>query len=510
MPEETVKPPRRIRHRVLWSFGILLALALVGAGAAFLWLRAQLDGKVEPPPRASDQVEVPKQLSALDVPLDVHVSVISRAIEQAVPRTLWSINQQIDKCVPAQRVKLFKAKIKVSPDLGCTVVGTVTRSAIRLRGEGKDIVADVPIRANIAARHVGGFLKGETATGSAMVRARIRLSVTDNWQPRASVRLAYSWTTPPGIDFLGRRITFTDKADEKLAPIVRDLERRLPQEIAKVNIRNRVADAWRQSFTSLELNEQNPPVWMRITPQKLSYGGYSLSGNRLRLSLGLSALTETFVGPRPEDPKPTPLPPLGHDAAGSKLEFFIPVIADYAQLEPVLQKALAKRAARPFNLPGIGPVIARFDKVTGYGTTGGRIAVGLTISARPQNSSTETHGLVWLTAVPVNTPGSQRVHFEQLAVNGETDGIGGDLLVRLVQNPAVSEVLAGELTQNFSRDFEKLIGKVRRAIVSKRAGNFLIRADITDVRTGTLKASGQGLYLPVWASGTARVEYTGR
>ena len=186
------------------------------------------------------------------------------------------------------------------------------------------------------------------------------------------------------------------------------------------------------------------------------------------------------------------------------------MIADYAQLEPVLQKALAKRAQRPFELPGIGPVVARFDKVTGYGTTGGRIAVGLTIAARPRNGTTETHGLVWLTARPVNAPGSQRVHFEQLAVSGETDRIEGDLLVRLVQSPGVAETLAESLTQNFTHDFDKLLGKVRRAIVQKRAGDFVIRADIADVRTGELKAAGQGLYLPVWATGTARVEYTGR
>ncbi|MDG2535639.1 DUF4403 family protein [Sphingomonas sp. HITSZ_GF] len=495
---------------MLWVVGIILAILLAGIAAGLLWLRAQIDGKAEAPPRASDAIDVPQQVSAIDVPLDVQVSVLSRALEQAVPRTLWSINQQIDKCVPAQRLKLFKARLKVTPDLGCTVVGTVTRWGIRLHGQGDEIVADVPIRANIAARHVGGFLKGETATGSAMVQARIRLTMTEGWQPRATVRLAYSWTTAPGIDFLGKRITFTDKADEKLRPVVRDLERKLPQEIAKLNMRARVADAWRQSFTSLQLNEENPPVWMRITPQKLSYGGYRLSGNRLRLSLGLSALTETFVGPRPEDPKPTPLPPLGRDAAGSKLEFFIPVIADYAQLEPVLQKALDKRARRPFELPGVGPVLAHFENVTGYGTVGGRIAVGMTISARPQSGGAETHGLVWLTARPVNQPGSQKVAFADLAVSGQTDGIGGDLLVKLVQSPAISETLAESLTQNFAKDFDKLLGKVRRAIVSKRAGDFVIRADITDVRNGALKAAGQGVYLPVWASGTARVEYVGR
>jgi len=509
LPEETTLPPRR-RRRWPWILGAVLALLAAGAGAGFFWLRARLDTKAEAPPRASDAIEVPRQVSAIDVPLDVPVSVLLRTIEKSVPRTLWSIDQHIDKCVPAQRVKLFKAKLKVSPDLGCDVIGTVTRSGIRLRGVGDEIVADMPIRATIAARHVGGFLKGKTATGSAMVHARIRLSVSDGWQPRATIRLAYDWTAPPGIDFLGRRITFTDKADEKLRPIVRDLERTLPREIARVDIRSRVAEAWRQSFAVLQLNEENPPVWMRITPEKLSYGGYRLSGNRLRLNLGLAALTETFVGSKPADPKPVALPSLGHDAKGSKLQFFIPVIADYVQLEPVLQRALDKRSNRPFELPRIGPVQARFSGVVLYGTTKGRIAVGLTIAVRPQSGGAETHGRVWLTAVPVNAPGSQRVHFENLSVSGETDRMAGDLVVLLAQSPGVAETLAESLTQNFTHDFDKLLGKVRRAIVRKRAGDFLIRADLAEARTGTLKASGQGLYLPVWAEGTARVEYVGR
>src|SRR3546814_14337112 len=66
-----------------------------------------------------------------------------------------------------------------------------------------------------------------------------------------------------------------------------------------------------------------------------------------------------------------------------RLRFFIPIVADYAQLEPVILRALVKSAARPFEVPGIGPVTARFDKVTAYGTTSGRIAVGLALAARP-------------------------------------------------------------------------------------------------------------------------------
>ncbi|RYD47744.1 MAG: DUF4403 family protein, partial [Sphingomonadales bacterium] len=359
MSTEPPTPARPLKRRRYAILAIALAVLAAGVAAILFWSR---DTTVEPPPRVNDPVEVPQQASLIAVPIETDVSALSQALERAIPRTLWAIDQHFDKCVAAKRVRLFKKDVKVTPDIGCNVIGTVSRAAIRLRGEGEDIIVDIPIRANISARNVGGVLKGETATGAAMAHARIRLTLREDWTPAATVRLAYDWTKPPGIDFLGQRITFTEKADEKLQPIVRDLERTLPREIAKLDVRAKVGDAWRQSFTSLQLNAENPPVWMRVTPQRLSYGGYSLSGGKLRLKLAMEAGTETFVGPRPQDPKPTPLPALARESKGTQLRFFLPVIADYAQLEPVVLKVLVKRSRRPFDLPGIGPVTARFDK----------------------------------------------------------------------------------------------------------------------------------------------------
>ncbi|UYY57912.1 DUF4403 family protein [Sphingomonas sp. S2-65] len=494
---------RFFQRRRLWIIGIASAILLAGI-ALILVIGSH---KVQQPPRVTDPIAPPRQFSAIAVPLDVNTAVVSQALEREIPRTLWSIDRAVPDCVPPARVKLLGAKIKVTPEIGCTIVGTVTRAPIRLRGRGEEIIADVPIHAQISARDVGGVLKGETATGSAMAHARIRLRLMEDWSVRATVRLAYDWTDAPGIDFLGRRITFTDQADARLQPIVRELERTLPREIAKLNIRARVADAWGQSFTSLQLNKNNPPVWMRITPQRLSYGGYSMAGSTLRLRLGMQAMTETFVGPRPQDSPATPLPPLTRESGGERLRFFIPVTADYAQLEPVILRALVKRARRPFHVPGIGAVAARFEKVTGYATKGGRIALGIALAARRQGEEQGTRGVVWVTARPVNAENSQRVGFSELAVDGDTDGVGGDLLVRLINTPGVSRVVADSLTQNFTKDFQELLAKVERAIVEKRAGDFVIRADIGQVRTGVLKVGGQGLYLPVWADGSARVTY---
>lgn len=442
----------------------------------------------EPPPRATDAAPVPQETSVLAVPVDADQKVLARAIENALPRELWTIDKKVEKCVPPQKVKLFGKRINVTPAIGCTIVGVVTRGPLRLRGEGRDIVADIPITAWISARDIGGVLKGETATGSAMAQARIRLDLKSDWRPTGTVRLHYDWTTPPGIDFLGQRITFTDKANEKLQPVIRKLEKDLPRELAKVNLRAQIVPLWRRSFTVLELNHERPPVWMRVSPRRLVYGGYRMEQGRVRLNLGLEALTETFVGTKPAPQPATPLPPLVHAKPDSRFRFFIPVIADYRALEPVILRALVKRSRRPFVLPGLGDVNTRFDKVVAYGATEGRIAVGLTVAARPASGvASETSGVIWFAARPVNQPGSARIGFTDLTVTGATNGVGGDLLLKLGNSPGVSQMIADALEQNFAHDLDDLMGKIRRAIERKQEGDFTIAASIASVETGVIR-----------------------
>jgi hypothetical protein len=465
----------------------------------------------EPPERVETKIDMPVDTSLLEAPIEADAGVLRAAMERAIPRTLWTIDQKFDACIKPQRVKVFGARFNVTPKIGCTIVGTVTRGPLKLRGQGREIVADIPIRAILSARDIGGVLKGETATGSAMAHARVAVTLGPDWGLRGAVRLSYDWRTPPGIDFLGQRITFTDRADEKLRPIVARLERELPRELAKIPLKPQIEQLWQKAFTSFVLNERNPPVWMRVTPQRLIYGGYSMQGTRLKLDMGLEALTETFVGPRPVDPPAKPLPAPGKAGRGGQLRLFVPVIADYKELEPVIARALAHRSRRPFDLPGIGPVNVRFDQVTAWGTTQGRIAVGLKLAARRAGARGEpTSGTIWIAARPVNDPGSATVRFTDLQVSGDTDGVGGDLLIMLGNRSAIAPLIADALTQNFSRDMDGLLGKVRRAIASKREADFLISARLDQVRIGRVQVLGQGLYLPVHAIGDAGIRYEPR
>jgi hypothetical protein len=460
------------------------------------------------PPRDESKADFPIQTSTIVVPIGVPLSEIEAGLNARVPRALWHIDRPGATCVPAKRVELLGIRAKVLPRITCRIVGEAVRGRIRLSGSGNRLIATLPVSATISAERIGGIIKRETATGTAEVRAIVTLGLDRNWQPTAKVRIAYDWIEPPSIDFLGQRIKLVEKADRKLQGVVAGLERDLPKELARIRTRERLEAIWRQAFTAIELNRDKPPAWMRITPQRLGFGGYRVQNGRLELSLAAEALTETFIGNRPSDPVPTALPPPAGKLGKDGLRFFVPVLADYAQLEPVVLRALKKRAAKGIALKGVGPVDATFDTVTVYATSGGRIVVGIKAEVVVKGSAmTKTRGVVWLTGVPYNAPGSQLVHVRDLAIAGRTDREAVNLLINLFLDPQVVAEIRDALSHDFVKDYTHVLTAARKAIASRREGDFTLSANISDVTHGEIKVTGQGLFLPVRADGTASITY---
>jgi len=390
----------------------------------------------------------------------------------------------------------------------CHISGSAVRGPITLHGKGRDIIADVPILAHVEANNIAGMVSAH-ADGQAMAHARITVSIAPDWKPSGTVALSYDWTSPPAIMLLGQRITFTDKADQRLKPVIAGLERKLPQALAGLDLRGQINGLWQRGFTVIKLNDRDPQVWMRVVPQSLSYGGYAIVGNRMQIRLGLDALTQAVVGPRPADPTPAALPNMTQaPAADGSVKMFVPVVADYAELVPVITRALGKRATRPFNLPGLGGVDASFSNIEVYGASNGRIAVGADIRARHRYGLLPAiSGRIWFAGKPRNAPGSQVVHFSDLSVSGSAGSTPDNLLVAVANNPGFSDAIADALTQNFTHDFDNLQTKIERAIANRQQGNLHIDAQLQSVRNDQLSAYGNGLYMPVTLTGRASVTY---
>jgi hypothetical protein len=469
------------------------------------------DSMSEAPPRANNTIDYPPQASTLAVPVVIKVDTLRSALEAEIPRRLYVLRKHVSRCVPPQKVKIFKARIPITPKLGCDVAIDVTREPLKLTGKGRDFVITVPIHARAKASNVAGILY-ETANGSAIARVLVKFSITSRWRMSGTTRLGYDWTTPPGLRLLGQRFTFTDKVDDQLRPLIARFEQSLPRELAKIPLERMVGEAWKQSFAVLELNRTNPPVWMRLTPERLMYGGYSVSSPTINLALGIEGTTETFVGDRPKPKAPIPLPPVSPlPVPAGKASLFVPVIASYPEIEPIILEALVKRSRRPFDIPHVGPVIGRFVKVDAYATGGGRVAVGLTLRVWPQASPGRAiSGKVWMTAMLVNPADTRTISFRDLQVGGTTDRSTGNLLLKVINHPSISAAIATELTQNLGQDYDELRSKIDRAVGERREGDFVIRAQIDEIRSGSLRVAGQGLFLPVWAKGRTEVRYLPR
>lgn len=484
--------------------------------AAFLAVLAGCGSKPEQPapPMVTEAPVFPIQNSSVAVPIDISLDAIQRGIEARAPQELWRIDEQRE-CVAAQRLKVLGERVKVTPDIGCRIVGRVVRGAVTVSGEGQRLRITLPVRATVSARDIGGILKGETATGAAIVRAEAHLTLDREWNPHAKVDISYDWTDPPGIDFLGHRIRFVHRADRELAKVLSGLEREIERQLAAARLKPLAADAWKQGFTVVSLNREDPPAWMRVTPKAVGFSGYRVEGRNLRLLVTAEAATETFVGERPPAPAtPAPLPALSATTRNSGLRVFVPVFADYAQLEPVVLRALRKLAARGIRLEGVGSVDARFDKVTIYATGDDRIAVGIEAEVEPLGNKTgswgKANGQIWMTAVPYHEPDSEVVRIRDLEIYGGADTVVADLLIKLMSSDMVRQEITNGLVEDFGRDYQKVLAAARKAIASRQEGDFLLSARIDNVTHAVTQVTGAGLYLPVIATGAAEIRYAPR
>jgi hypothetical protein len=479
----------------------LRRVAIAGAAAALALLAACSGAAERPPaapPRATDRIALPQEPSEIAVDLKVDLADLGRALEREIPRRLWAIDRPGSECVAPKKVDLALFEVR-SPRIKCRIVGEVTRGRLRLGGSGRTIRVTMPIRGTLAARDVAGIFKGETGTGAAEVALSLRFDVDRNWGIKGDTRIDYSWSREPGIDFLGRRITFTTEADRELAPVKRDIERILSRELARLPLRAMAQQGWTEAHQVLSINRENPAVWGRLTPRQFRYGGYEVAGGTLTLRLGLDAALETFVGIAPDRIAPGPLPPLApRDKTIRSSVLHVPVVADYAVLEPVIAKALAKRAQRPFQIKDYGSVRASFENITVYGTAGGRIAVGGRFAATSDLPLIKAaSGTIWLTARPGNAPGSRAVRFTEVTIAGETDIVGQDFLFALANSPEFQGAITDALAQNFENDFAKLRAKIDRALTKPGGRLTETRITLENVQTGVISAHGEGLYLPV-------------
>ena len=81
------------------------------------------------------------------------------------------------------------------------------------------------------------------------------------------------------------------------------------------------------------------------------------------------------------------------------------------------------------------------------------------------------------------------------------------MLLAVARSRVVRDQIGRVLSQDFSAQYAQSLATAGAALAEKRLGDFTLSVTIDAVKNGTLVVGGQGLYLPVDASGTASLRF---
>ncbi|MFN3452386.1 MAG: hypothetical protein ACK4ZE_09545, partial [Sphingorhabdus sp.] len=89
-----------------------------------------------------------------------------------------------------------------------------------------------------------------------------------------------------------------------------------------------------------------------------------------------------------------------------------------------------------------------------------------------------------------------------------TDSQAVNLLISLFSDAEVLAEINAALTEDFNKDYEKVLFAAKKAISQRREGDFTLSAQVDNVSHGTVMVTGSGLFLPVDVTGKANIRYT--
>lgn len=502
---------------VLWRFAAVLPILTC---AAFIF---DHNGSVEAPPRVTTKPLVLARDSTIVLPISVSLSDLARLLEQKVPARLVDIqHERRSGCVPAKYAifcavprigrrgcAVRETQTLITPAIDCELTGHVDRGPIRFAGSANRLSVVVPVSGEVTAHGRGEIGKNISVTGKGAgdASADIAADLGADWHPDVSVDPHFKWTKPPGAWVLGFWVTFADRVQPQLDQAITQLKLAVNDQVIKWNVPSLAAQYWRRGFASVRLLS-NPDVWLRFAPSNVGFAPLDFSNGKINARVMLSGSTQVFVGEQPLAPAASQLPPLARELPPPQFHIAVPIFISYDTAETALRTALQVGKTQKFSVPHAGTVAVVFRNVAVFPTDGGRLAVGITLSADPPGSFFKTSGTIWLTGKLRVAADGKRLMVAPDApfdFRGHTDSTAVNLLLAIVRLPAIkTRIESSFLNVDVSHQYDKALAQVTAALNRPLAQGLALQTVLNSVKVpDDVSASPAGIYVGLEVNGNA-------
>lgn len=364
---------------------------------------------------------------------------------------------------------------------------------------------NVPIRViGTPDVRVGPFRLPGTTAGALEADIDVRL--------RTRVRLNPDWSvaSETTADFeVGRaELTVADRVTDARAIVSDILDREvdriagpLDDYLSGLDVRAMMEPIWERFRDPIGLS-QEPPVWLRVRPDKFSVSTPDAQAEDVRFDIGVEAYLDSFVGERPPALDLGPIPDLGETAADfGSFSVAIPVSLELAEATRILSERIDGRED-PIGENGV----VRWRGVTLSGT-GSRLRVRVEFDAETGYPILSAlGGVMTLEGRPSYDPASETLTMENIDYELDADSTLATLADWLLHDRLRERIQAqlvfpmAEVIADLRRNLQAELGRIS-------FGEYgAAEAAIDRIQPGLRTVSNDTLEMTVVADGTMRLD----
>jgi hypothetical protein len=126
-----------------------------------------------------------------------------------------------------------------------------------------------------------------------------RLSINSNWSVNtATTPNGYKWVSEPKVKIGFFEIPITSIIEKIMDRELPNVVKTVDTEVGKINLKPHVETAWKAVQEPFLINEAYQ-AWLKVTPKEVMMTPLASKGRNVRVSVGMSAVTETILGNKP-------------------------------------------------------------------------------------------------------------------------------------------------------------------------------------------------------------------
>ncbi|PWT78522.1 MAG: hypothetical protein C5B58_15200 [Acidobacteria bacterium] len=466
-------------------------LALLGWGTILLADDVHHTAPKGPLPTDGSSGVPNEQFSIISVPIRIPLGELSNRLNNMVPP---SINGKQDFPVPLM-------------DRGSNVDYEIHRGAFGLApnpgGEiGFSVSVDGHGHLNYKFHHLLIHSVNHTPWHAAgVISGRVRPEIQPDWQIQPNLQANID---VQNANFMIKNLHVAgflrDRLNERIPQLTNSATPALNQALA---LHDRLTAYWTQAFRLFQVSNE-PNIYIKFVPKSIQLvQPHSTTDGLLLSGAGIDCSCSLFVGGRPQDPTPTPLPTATIVAAVEpKFQLLVPVSISLQEVAKVLENKL-----RDQKLTFASDATATVRNIV-VGSTGNKLLIRASIDAVESTLGSQLEGEVTLEGVPVISPDGVTLELDQLGYTIESKNELINLAAWLLK-PLVLTQLKSVLVVNLDSQIAAANKAANTELIEKfKSSNFQPSVTFNSLQASNILIFGDKVVITFGASGTCELNIT--